>query len=162
MKLRLLVLALLVVSTLPRFAMAENEIGFIERFALASDREKVLGELVPGSEDYYFYHALHYQNTRNAAKLADILAQWKKRFPDELERRRIIENREALLAYDADPQATIAYLKDRLNIRHDHQQEVRDQKPDLPTSLDPKRIARNIFLADSLVNDGGLQGFSQE
>src|SRR2546423_15583115 len=96
MKSILLSLTLLLASALPRFAPAENEVGFIERFALAADREKVLGELVPGSEDYYFYHALHYQNTRNAAKLADILAQWKKRFPDELERRRIIENREAL------------------------------------------------------------------
>ncbi|MEI6177273.1 MAG: hypothetical protein WCS43_10300, partial [Verrucomicrobiota bacterium] len=40
---------------------AENEVGFIERFALATDREKALGELVPGSEDYYFFHCLHYQ-----------------------------------------------------------------------------------------------------
>ncbi|MEI7956767.1 MAG: hypothetical protein WCJ66_16505, partial [Verrucomicrobiota bacterium] len=45
----------------PPAARAENEIGFIERFALAADREKALGELVPGSEDYYFYHCLHYQ-----------------------------------------------------------------------------------------------------
>src|SRR3954468_2383276 len=135
MKLRLLALSLLLAPTLSRPAMADNEIGFIERFALAPDREKVLGELVPGSEDYYFFHALHYQNTRNSAKLADILAQWKKRFPDEVERRRIIENREALLGYDANPQATITYLKERLGIRHDHQQEVRDKKPDLPTTL---------------------------
>ena len=35
---------------LPFAAFAENEIGFIERFALAADREKALGELVPGSE----------------------------------------------------------------------------------------------------------------
>lgn len=162
MKPNLLSLALLLACSLPPFATAENEIGFIERFALAPDREKALGELVPGSEDYYFFHALHYQNTRNAAKLADILAQWKKRFPDEVERRRIIENREVLLGYDANPQATLAYLKERLGIRHDHQQEVRDQKPDLPTALDPQRIARNAFLADSLVNDSGLQGFTQE
>lgn len=144
------------------WAHAENEIGFIERFALAPDREKVLGELVPGSEDFYFFHALHYQNTRNAAKLADILAQWRKRFPDETQRRRVIENREALLGYDADPQATLTYLKEHLGIRHDHQQEVRDKKPDLPTTLDPQRIARNVFLADSLAHDGGLQGFTQE
>lgn len=162
MKPRITMLTLLLASLLSPWAQAENEIGFIERFALAPDREKVLGELVPGSEDYYFYHALHFQNTRNAAKLADILAQWKQRFPDEVEQRRVIENREALLGYDATPQQTLAYLKEQLDVQHDHQQEVRDQKPDLPTTLDPQRIARNIFLADSLANDSGLQGLSQE
>src|SRR5690349_25097724 len=81
---------------LPYVSWAENEIGFIERFALSTDREKVLGELVPGSEDYYFFHALHYQNTRNEAKLADILSQWEKRSQAENPRRRLILNREAL------------------------------------------------------------------
>ena len=36
----------------PPALRAENEIGFIERFALAADRQAALGELVPGSEDY--------------------------------------------------------------------------------------------------------------
>jgi hypothetical protein len=60
MKLRLLLP--LVIAT-ASFARGDNEVGFIERFALAADREKVLTELVPGTEDYYFFHALHYQNT---------------------------------------------------------------------------------------------------
>ncbi|HSI64147.1 MAG TPA: hypothetical protein VLE43_13555, partial [Candidatus Saccharimonadia bacterium] len=54
-----------------------------------------------------------------------------------------------------------AYIKRKLDIRHDHQQEVRDRKPDLPTALDPQFIARKIFLADALINDNGLQGLSQ-
>ena len=74
-----LVLALL----LPLTAFADNETGFIERFALAADREKALGELVPGSEEYYFFHALHYQNVRDNAKLNEILNQWRERVPDE-------------------------------------------------------------------------------
>lgn len=153
-----LVLALL----LPLAALAENEIGFIERFALAADREKALSELVPGSEEYYFFHALHYQNIRNTAKLNDILNQWRKRSPNENSQRRIIENREAIIDYERDPQATLKYLIDRLNIRHDHQQEVRDKKPDLPTSLDQARIAREVFLNDALRNDRGLQSLSQD
>src|SRR6188768_1887828 len=72
MKLRLLTLAAL---TFVLAARAENEVGFIERFALAADREKVLTELVPGTEDYYFYHSLHYQNSKQAAKLTAILDQ---------------------------------------------------------------------------------------
>ncbi|MEZ0387647.1 MAG: hypothetical protein ACAI34_11300, partial [Verrucomicrobium sp.] len=82
---------------LPLTSQAEHETGFIERFALAADREKVLGELVPGSEEYYFFHALHYQNSRNTARLADIMAEWRKRFRDTTPLRESIENREALL-----------------------------------------------------------------
>ncbi len=155
-------IALVTTLVLPVCSWAENEIGFIEKFALAPDREKVLGELVPGTEDYYFFHALHYQNTRDGAKLADILAQWGKRFPNESAQRRIILNREALLAYDATPQQTLAYLRERLGLQFNHQQEVRDKKPDLPTTLDPKRVAREIFERDSLNNDRGLGSFSEE
>ena len=77
MKLRLLLLLLVVFTSALR---ADNEIGFIEKFALAADREKVLGELIPGSEDYYFFHALHYQNTAQAAKLKAVMEQWAARF----------------------------------------------------------------------------------
>jgi autotransporter-associated beta strand protein len=153
-----LVLALL----LPLTVFAENEIGFIERFALAADREKALGELVPGSEEYYFFHALHYQNVRDNAKLNQILNQWRERVPDENEARRIILNREAILGYERDPQATLKYLIERLGIRHDHQRELRDQKPALPTQFDPARISREIFLRDTLKNDGGLETLSQD
>ncbi len=153
-----LVLALL----LPLTVLAENEIGFIERFALAADREKALGELVPGSEEYYFFHALHYQNVRDNAKLNQILNQWRERVPDENEARRIILNREAILGYERDPQATLKYLIERLGIRHDHQQEVRDQKPNLPTQLDPTKISREVFLRDALNNNRSLESLSQE
>lgn len=149
--------------TLPHFSRAENEIGYIERFALAPDREKVLGELVPGSEDFYYFHALHYQNARNEAKLAEILTQWSKRFPDENGRRRIILNREALLDYDTAPKATLNYLRERLGLHFNHQQEVRDKKPNLPVALDPKRLAREVFEKHALYDErGGLQSLSQE
>ncbi len=153
--------ALFTSLVLPVCSWAENEIGFIEKFALAPDRANVLGELVPGTEDYYFFHALHFQNGRDAAKLADILAQWKKRFPDS-DRRQIIENREAMLTYDATPQKTLAFLRERLGLQFDHQQEVRDKKPDLPSVLDAKRVAREIFERDSLAHDRGMGAFSEE
>ncbi len=141
-------------------ALADNEIGFIERFALAPDREKALSELVPGSEDFYYYHALHVQNARDTVKLADTLTQWKKRFPNS-ERRCVIENREALIGYETNPQTTLAYLREKLSLHFNHVQEARDKKPDLPSSLDPKRIARGVFEKDSLTHDGGMQSFSQ-
>lgn len=141
---------------------AENEIGFIERFALAADREKALGELVPGSEEYYFFHALHYQNVRDTTKLNNLLNEWRQRTPDENEARRVILNREAILGYEKDPEGTLKYLIERLGIRHDHQRQVPDAKPNLPTSLDPAKISREVFLRDALNNDRGLQSLSQD
>lgn len=153
---------LAMIALLPFAALADNEIGFIERFALATDREKALGELVPGSEEYYFFHALHYQNIRDTTRLNEILNQWRQRMPDENAARRTIENREAIISYEKDPKATLQYLIDRLNIRHDHQRQVRDQKPDLPTALDQAKVARQVFLQDALNNDRSLHSLSQD
>jgi hypothetical protein len=144
MNTRLVVSLAITVLLAPAVGHAQNEIGWIEKFALAPDREAVLDQLLPGSEDFYFYHALHYQNTRQAAKLSAILDQWAKRYPASAQRR-IIENRAALLAYDADPQATLRFLRDRLKLEFNDQQQARDQKPELPTKLDPAQINHAAF-----------------
>ncbi|MCP4817060.1 MAG: hypothetical protein GY888_31485, partial [Planctomycetaceae bacterium] len=39
-----------------------NEIDFIEQFSLAANRQVALDQLIPGTEDYYYYHCLHLQN----------------------------------------------------------------------------------------------------
>jgi len=160
MKLCNVLASILTVCLVATRMAADNEIGFIETFALAPDREAVLGQLIPGTEDYYFFHALHYQNTAQKPKLAAILEQWGRRYPDS-DRRRIIENREALLGYDADPQATLKFLRERLAVTFDHTQEVRDRKPDLPSVLDPARIQQTVFLQAVLSHDG-LGGLSVE
>ena len=84
---------------------ADTDLGFIETFALAPDREATLGQLVPGTEDYYFFHALHYQASGQKQKFSETLTQWATRFPNS-EQRQLLENREALLAYGTDPQKT--------------------------------------------------------
>ena len=156
MKIRLLLPLLVLPFTV---LVAENEIGFIEKFALAPDREAVLGQLIPGSEDYYFFHALHYQSSRQAARLAAIMDAWAKRYPDS-DRRRIIENRAALLGYDANPQATLKFLRERLNLELNHEPELRDQPPDLPTALDDTLINRDAFQAEALSAGDDLNPFS--
>jgi len=142
-------------------AEAENEVGFIEKFALAPDREAVLGELIPGSEEYYFFHALQFQNTVQKEKLESILAQWAKRFPDSPQRQ-MMENRAALLGYDSDPQATLNLLRERLHLQFNHQQEARDQKPDLPSVLDQARIARGVFEGEALRASDDLGGCDED
>ena len=135
---------------------ADNEVGFIERFALAPDRAAVLDQLVPGTEDYYHFHALHYEQTGQVDRLKTLLESWAARFPESA-RRQVIENRQALLAYGTDPDQTIRWLRDRLNPRLDHIRIVPDQKPGLPTALDPARIAKAEFLRKVLERDA-LEG----
>ncbi len=125
---------------------ADTDLGFIETFALASDREATLGQLVPGTEDYYFFHALHYQASGQKQKFSETLTQWATRFPNS-EQRQLLENREALLAYGTDPQKTLQHLRDRLGLQFNHVQELPDQKPDLPTALTPSMISRERFLS---------------
>ena len=48
--------------TVPDSMEAKDTIGFIEEFALAENREEVLEQLIPGTREYYYFHALHYQN----------------------------------------------------------------------------------------------------
>jgi hypothetical protein len=79
MKLRLLTLALLAFGIVAR---AENEIGFIERFALAADREKVLSELVPGTEELLLLlrasvseHQAGAETGRDARSMAEALSR---------------------------------------------------------------------------------------
>ena len=157
MKTPLLLICSLAISTLLH---AENEIGFIEKFALAADREAVLNELIPGSEDYYFYHALQYQNTGQEEKLGGMMRQWAKRFPHS-DQRRVIENRAALLKYDSDPQATLKFLRERLDLHFDHQQEARNKRPDLPSVLDPNRVSRAVFLRKALGQGDDLKDCSE-
>jgi len=146
----LLLACILFASTLA--GRAQTEIGFVEKFALAQDRATVLGDLVPGSPEFYFYHALHYQNTGDQTKLPEILRQWAARFPNSVERR-MIENRSAIMAYASNSKTTLDYLKAQLNLRFDDVQEARDRKPDLPDKLDPSRATLDIFIREALRSD---------
>jgi len=139
---------------------ADTDIGFVETFALAPDREATLGQLVPGTEDHYFFHALHQQSTGQAEKFAATMAQWAQRFPDS-EQRRMLENREALLAYGKDPQRTLRHLRERLGLQLDHAPRLPDQKPDLPTALDTAIVSREAFLRKVLQHDS-LEGLTED
>ena len=41
------------------------------------DRSAALKQLIPGTEDYYYFHALHYQNTRQVKELGESIERQK-------------------------------------------------------------------------------------
>ncbi len=82
-----------------------DEIGFVEDFALARDRSTALKQLIPGTEDYYYYTALHQLNTQQFARVKETLTAWIERH-GRTERVRRIQFRHALLTYDQNPRET--------------------------------------------------------
>ena len=135
-----------------------GEIGFIEDFSFSKDRTEALKKLIPGTEDYYYYHALHYLNTSQFEKIEPLIKPWLERF-GQTPRLNEIQTRKALLSYDADARKSLDYLRNNLGLNFNHQKETVGAIPNLPTSLDPKRISRETLLAESLTRWQNLENF---
>src|SRR5690606_28029960 len=144
-------------STFGQMASGE-EIGFVETYALADDRQKALAELIPGTEDYYYYHALYYQTNNQFDRVPPLLEAWIRRH-GETERARRIRHRQMLLTYSQSPQRTLDYLKNYFGLQFDHQRRVPGAAPDLPTGLDPQLLEWDRLARQARQRHGGLQGF---
>jgi hypothetical protein len=108
----------LLASTLPA-----ADVSFNEEFALAKDRAESLKKLIPGTEDYYYYHCLHYLNSGQLDKATAMFKPWFDRF-HQSGRLTEIQTRHALLNYDKDPQASLQYFRNRLGLTFSHQKIV--------------------------------------
>ncbi|MEM6278439.1 MAG: hypothetical protein AAF733_03100, partial [Verrucomicrobiota bacterium] len=136
--------------TFAAFPLSANEsFDFLERFALAEDRTAVLQELIPGTEEFYYYSALHAQQEGRFDDVAALLEPWIKR-NGATPRVKEIQHRQALLTYGQDAEASLQYLIRELGLRFDHEQESLDQKPDFPVSLNPDLITWEAFFERSI------------
>ncbi|MDG2125745.1 MAG: hypothetical protein P8J87_18740, partial [Verrucomicrobiales bacterium] len=147
---------LLLTLSLGSLAAAPNEIGFVEQFVLADDRQAALADLVPGTEEYYYFHALHYQHTAQDKKLETLITNWTERHRNS-DLRTTIHNRQALLDYDKDPVGSITYLKKQLRLSFDHTRDIPEEERQLPSELDPATISAETFYtaATTATNDLG-------
>ncbi len=145
---RLPFLACVIVFCVAPFTHAD-EIGIAEEFALSTNRAETLKQLIPGTEDYYYYHTLHFLNIGDNGKAAALFKPWFERFK-QTARLTEIQTRHALLNYEKDPQQSLDYLKTRLNLEFNHQKNIQGAAPDLPTALDPKLISHETLAAYSL------------
>ena len=141
------------------------EVGYIEDFALASNREDALKQLIPGTEDFYYYHCLHYQNTQQYDKVEATLEAWKARVDPNKQRNwpaRLWEimNRQALLNYDKNQQESLNYIRERIGVQFNHARENLNQKTNYPTALDANLISRDRLTKIALERHGNsLNGF---
>lgn len=145
------------VLALATFGVA-GEIGYVEDFALSRDRAASLRQLIPGTEDFYFYHSLQLLNTEQYETLDAQIAPWLERF-GQTPRLTEIQTRAALLTYDRNPKRTLTFLRDKLGLRFDHQRNIPGAVPQLPTTLDPSIISRATLKSHSLANWPNLDNF---
>ena len=130
-----------------------NEIGFDEQFNLAQNREEVLKKLIPGTPEYYYYHCLHYQHQKNYDKVHSTLEEWIKRH-HKTSQSSEIENRQVLLEYAKNPQASIDHIVDKLGLSFSHQRREQQQAKQYPSKLDNSSISYEKLFADALGTSG--------
>ena len=136
-----------------------EEIGVIEELAISEDREAVLSRLIPGSEEYYYYHCLNLQHTEQFDEAAELLKLW-------IERRgrtagaTVMERRQALLTYPKTPAKTLQFLKSDLGLNFAHQRQEIDPAKNLPGALDPKLISRERLKMRALSGNNDLDRFT--
>jgi hypothetical protein len=140
-----------------------GDIGFIEDFSLATDREAALQQLIPGTEDYYFYHCLHQQNLGQLDKADETLKAWIARY-DRTPRVLEIENRQALLRYATQPRQSLDFIIRRLGLQYNHQKDAQAaQLAGLPTRLDPGLISPDTLIRQALEHaPGTTAGFEPQ
>jgi hypothetical protein len=136
------------------------EIGFAEEFALSTERARTLDQLIPGSEEHFFYSCLLAQHEGRLDAVPPLLAAWIEghgRSARVVE----IETRQALLLYERDPAATFRFVRERLGLSFDHQRVVPGAIPDVPTRLDQAAISAAVLDERARrLHPGTLDGFT--
>ena len=157
---KLIYFLFLTLISLPHPDLSANTIGFIEDFSLAPDRSVILKDLIPGTREYYYYHALHAQNQGRHGEVEKLIGLWVKRY-GETSRVREIRNRDALLEYEKNPKKSMDYLKKKLGLRFNHSRVIEGRKPSHPTKLDPKHVSYDSYYQDAIRAYKNLQGFEE-
>jgi hypothetical protein len=137
------------------------DISFDEKFVLAQDRKLALQQLIPGTEDYYYYHCLHHEQQGQGEEIQKLLAVWVQRHgwtPRATE----IANRQALIQLDADPKNSFERIRRELGLSFNHQREVEGKATHYSTRLDPNSLSREAWKKHAMTWGGrtDLSGFS--
>ncbi|MEO6597133.1 MAG: hypothetical protein ABIP94_20505, partial [Planctomycetota bacterium] len=149
-------------------------IGFEETYALAPDRAPVVAGLIPGTDDWYYYHCRERLDARDFATVRKVLPTWIQRHGRN-QRVLEIENREALLSFGdngagsggagsggagSGANRTFDFLRQRLGLSFEHQRTVLGAQSDLPTKLDPTLLSPSELTKRALAwHQGTVDGF---
>ncbi len=158
---KLLTIALVIVSLAASLCPA-GEIGYVEDFALAKDRAEALKQLIPGTDNYYYYHCLHYQNTDQKDLFNKTFKSWLgKHRGNRTSLMIMLENRRALMQYKTDPQGTLRHIQRRLGLLFNHQKQTAPTTTNLKSKLDEGLISRARLTQEAWRYGDSLGGFEQ-
>ena len=121
-------------------ALLAGEISYNERFALSDDRAAALEELIPGTEDFYYYNALHLELAGKLVAGKKMLDAGVKKYGHTTQLREL-ENRYALKAYSDNPDDSLKYITRQLNLNFNHRQKKMQEEVRLPTTLNKELIS---------------------
>ena len=136
-------------------------VGFEETFALATDRATVLEQLVPGTEDYYFYHGLHYQQTGQVVPFEANMKAWAKRVKHS-GRRDQLRYRQDLLQFNADPAKAFELIRHQDNLQFNHSRRGERRPNTYPTTFNTDLIEEGRVLQDALRRNKDLRHVTDE
>lgn len=133
-------------------------VSWMERYALSNDREAMLAELIPGSDDYYFYHCLLLQTTGQLERSEAILREWLASHNGR-ETPAIIAmtDRQRLLGYELSPQRSIDYLVRRLGVQLKHAPPATRNERRFPSELDASVLSVDRLLKEALQRRDGIK-----
>ena len=110
----------------------------------------------PGTDDYFYYHALQAQNTGQRERFQEVIDRWvRERNGRVMDGARELLNRQALLDYDKDPQKTLRYLREQLDLHFDHARKTGERRSDAPTKFDNSQVSVEALLKLALARDKG-------
>ena len=135
-----------------------QQLDWLEQYALASDRAAVLSELIPGTEEHFYFYCLHYQVTGQLEKAEALLAKWKSSTFAFSESQYGIEDRQRLLTYGQSPDRTIEHLRKRLNLQFDHPGPAKVGQQFFPAEFDNQTIAQISLVDSTSLNELTHQG----
>lgn len=135
--------------------LAQQEVGSIEKFALAENRGEVLSELIPETAEYFYFHCLHYQNQMQLGLAQETLEAWRAKLGETSEYQAMYA-RQMLLSYGENPTRTVDYLRTRFGIQHNHAPPSRDRAAELPTVLDNSELTTSTLLDKIIARDRSL------
>ncbi len=124
----------------------------LERFALAGDRSAVLSELIPGTEEFFYFYCLHHQNEGQFAEAQAVLEQWRAKL-GETAMVQQMHNRQVLLTYRENPQRSLDFLRDRLGLDLNHAPPSHDRAAELPNAFDNSRLATEKMIEQAIAQD---------
>ncbi len=122
-----------------------NDLEFMEAFAWG-DRAAALTQLVPDTEDYFFYHCLSYQLSGDRDAFQKTLDKWVSRNRNNWNERMLeMRRRQMLLDMDRSPEAVWAFLKQDAGLSFNHRARHEQTSQRHPSVIKPEQYSIDAF-----------------